>query len=220
MLIASDITSSQGPDYKYNLILSFGVSKSSMSGNKSWGATALVWSSLKQFALSGGYTKMDFQLGKLNTIHSYSMTGVYLDGNYMSIFGYTYIKPNPKLGTYGYNVGLITLLLKDNVETGNSKTTFNKSFSSSIVWFWTKPYPTSNKVTVTPQVFLMNSPISWDSKTKETTINKQFNFLVGTSLDYKLSKRFGLSINYRLSGSTQQKSPILNNFLVGSRVIL
>jgi hypothetical protein len=45
-------------------------------------------------------------------------------------------------------------------------------------------------------------------------------FLVGSSFDYKISKRFGLSLNYKVSGSTQKGTPILNNFLIGSRLML
>jgi hypothetical protein len=224
MLVASDLTTAQGPDLKYSAIVSFGVSKSSMAGNESWGATALVWSTLKQFAISGGYTKMDFNKGQLNAIHSYSVTGAYLEGNYMSLVGYTYIKPHPKFGTYGYNLGAITLLLKDtkvvNPKTGETKEIFNTSFSTSVVTFWTKPYVVDTKITLSPQVFLMNSPISWNSKTGETTVDRQFGFLAGSSFDYKISKRFGFSFNYKVSGSTEKGAPLLSNFLIGSRVML
>jgi hypothetical protein len=224
MLVASDLTSAQGPDFKYNAIASFGISQSSLAGNETWSTNDMIWSTLNQFALSGGYTKMDFQKGKLNTIHSYSVTTAYLEGNYMGLIGYTNVKPNPKFGTYGYNVGLITLLLKNNevinFKTGETKEVFNTSLSTSLVVFWTKPYSVQPKITLSPQIFLMNSPIAWNSKTGETTVNRQLSFLLGSSFDYKISKRFGLSLNYRLSGDSQVGSPLLNNFLVGSRLIL
>ena len=224
MLVASDLTSAQGPDFKYNAIASFGISQSSLAGNETWSANAMIWSTLNQFALSGGYTKMDFQKGKLNSIHSYSVTAAYLEGNYMGLIGYTNVKPNPKFGTYGYNVGLITLLLKNseviNFKTGETKEVFDTSLSTSLVVFWTKPYLVQPKITLSPQIFLMNSPIAWNSKTGETTVNRQLSFLLGSSFEYKISKRFGLSLNYRLSGDSQIGSPLLNNFLVGSRLIL
>jgi hypothetical protein len=89
-----------------------------------------------------------------------------------------------------------------------------------VVTFWTKPYPVDNKITLSPQVFVMNSPINWNSKTGETTVNRQFGFLIGSSFDYKISKRFGFSFNYKFSASTEKGVPLLNNFLIGSRVIL
>jgi hypothetical protein len=214
MLVASDLTTAQGPDLKYSVIASFGVSQSSLAGNESWSANAMIWSTLNQFAVGGGYTKMDFQDGKLNRIHSYSVTGAYLEGNYMGLVGYTNIKPSEKYGTYGYNVGVITLLLKDS----EKKSVFNLSLSTSAVVFWTKPYTVNSKITLSPQVFLMNSPISYNPKIRETTVNRQFSFLVGSSFDYRISKRFGLSLNYRALGASG--SPILSNFLIGSRLIL
>lgn len=167
---------------------------------------------------------MDFKNGKLDEIHSYSVTGAYLDGNYMTLAGYTNIIPNPKIGTYGYNVGTITLLLKDkelvNAKTGEMKDVINVSFTTSLVGFWTKPFTVSPKIVISPQVFLMNSPINWNSKTGETTVNRQLGYLIGSSFDYKISKRFGFSLNYKVSGSTQKGTPILNNFLIGSRLML
>ena len=118
-------------------------------------------------------------------------------------------------------IGLITLLLKDteiNTETRKIKKVFNLSLATSAVVFWTKPYVVNSKLTLSPQVFLMNSPISYNPKTGESTVNRQFFFLVGSSFDYKISKRFGLSLNYRALGASG--SPILSNFLIGSRLML
>jgi hypothetical protein len=224
MILASDLTTSEGPDLKYNVIASFGISKTSMVGNESWGINTMIWSTLKQFALSGGYTKMDFKNGKIENIHSYSMTLAYLDGNYMNLIGYTNITPNLKYGTYGYNVGIVTLLVKDNeysdLKIKEVRNTFNISFTTSVVGFWTRPFIVNRKTTLSPQIFLMNTPINWNSKTGETTVNRQIGFLFGSSFDYKISKRFGLSLNYKISGSTQKNTPILNNFLIGSRLII
>jgi hypothetical protein len=111
--------------------------------------------------------------------------------------------------------------LKDtevNTETRKIKKVFNLSLATSAVVFWTKPYVVNSKLTLSPQVFLMNSPISYNPETGESTVNRQFSFLVGSSFDYKISKRFGLSINYRALGASG--SPILSNFLIGSRLML
>jgi hypothetical protein len=112
-------------------------------------------------------------------------------------------------------------LFKDtevNTETRTIKRVFNVSLATSAVVFWTKPYVVNTKLTLSPQVFLMNSPISYNPKTGESTVNRQFSFLVGSSFDYKISKRFGLSLNYRALGASG--SPILSNFLIGSRLML
>jgi hypothetical protein len=212
-MLASDLTSSESSVGKFVESITIGVSRSSMAGDESWSATSMIYSNLTQFILGGGYTKMAFKDGGLNAIHSYSTAEAYLQGNLMNLVGYTYIKPNPKYGTYGYNLGVINLFLKDG-------TKYNYNMSSSIVAFWTKPYPYSRKLVISPQVFSMFSPISWNTVTNTTTINKNMGFMLGASFDYKISKRFGLSFNYKFSGSTQKGIPLLNNFLVGSRVVL
>ena len=186
-----------------------------MTGESSISANAMVWSNLKQFAIGGGYTKMDFQEGALNGIHSYGSTFAYLDGNYMNLLGYTYIKPHPKWGTYGYNFGIVNLLLKDPMGKG-----YNYNIITSLVGFWTKPYQYSKKVVISPQIFLMNSPISYNAKTGATMVNRHAGFLFGSTIDYKISKRFGFSFNYRFTGSTQPGTLILHNFLIGSRMVL
>ena len=184
-----------------------------MTGTESWGLTSMIWTTFDQFALNGGYTKMNFKKGKLKDIDSYSMTIAYLQGNIMIMQGYTYIKPDPKIGTYGYNVGVVSLLLKD----GNR---YSYSASVSAIGFWTKIYQINKKVALAPQVFITSSPISWNPSTNQTLVNRNYGFMTGFSYDYKLTGRFGLNLNYKFSGSTQPGSQILHNFMIGSRIML
>jgi hypothetical protein len=186
-----------------------------MAGDESYSANAMIWSNLKQFALGGGYTKMEFNEGKLDGIHSYGVTAAYLDGNYMALLGYTYIKPHPKYGTYGYNIGMVNIFLRNAENTG-----FDYNMITSVVSFWTKPFQYSRKLTISPQVFVMSSPISYNTVTGNTMVNRHAGFLLGSSFDYKISRRFGFSCNYKFSASTQPGTPILHNFLIGSRVML
>ena len=215
MLLSSDLSTIESPDGRWLQSATIGVSKSSLMGDKSYSANTVIMSDLKTFIVSGGYTKMDFSNGKLNAIHSYSSAFAYLNGNYMNLLGYTWIKPTQKKGVFGYNLGLINLLLKDEQ---NKK--FNHNMSTSVVAFWTKPFQYSRKLTISPQVFTMFAPISYNSVAQVTTVNRHMGFLLGSSFDYKISKRFGLSVNYKLSGNTAPGSPFLSNFLVGSRMIL
>jgi hypothetical protein len=157
---------------------------------------------------------MEFDEGQLKAIHSYSTTFAYLKGTYMNMLGYTWIKPHPKYGTYGYNFGVINLLMK------NMDGNYNYNLMTSLVAFWTKPYQYSKKVTLSPQIFLMNSPISYNAKTGNTLVTRHYGMMIGTTMDYKISRRFGLSINYRANANTQPGTPILHNFLIGSRMVL
>jgi hypothetical protein len=166
--------------------------------------------------MTGGITKMGLtEDGQLDAIHSYGTGIAYLGGNYMNLLGYTYIKPTAKKGTYGYNVGVINLLLK-NDETGG----FEYNMATSAIVFWTKPYQYNKKLTISPQVFTMFAPISYNSATGITTVNRHMGFLLGAAFDYKISKRFGFSANYKISGNTKAFSDFLSNFQIGSRMVL
>jgi hypothetical protein len=195
-------------------MMSVGVSKSSLMGDKSYSATALIWSTLDQFALSGGVTKMDFEDGKLNVIHSYGTTFAYIKGTLMNLNGYTWIKPHPKYGTFGYNVGVITLMMQ-NMNKGG----YDVSLLSSFVGFWMKPYQYSKKVTLTPQVFLMQSPLAWNTVTGSSSVTRTPGAMVGLGYDYKLSKRFGFSASYRANMMFSPEFSLMNNIQIGSKMI-
>jgi hypothetical protein len=53
ILFNSDLTGGQTLDGSVNLVVTSGISQSSMAGDASWGLTGMIWSNLQQFALSG-----------------------------------------------------------------------------------------------------------------------------------------------------------------------
>ena len=215
-LLASDISVMEATPGSFLASISMGLSKSSLAGDVSYSAGLMVNSNLSSIVMTGGITKMGMtDDGQLDAIHSYGTGIAYLGGNYMNLMGYTYIKPTPKKGTYGYNVGVINLFLK-NDETGK----FEYNMASSAIVFWTKPYQYNKKLTISPQVFTMFAPISYNSATGVSTVNRHMGFLLGAAFDYKISKRFGFSANYKMSGNTKPFSDFLSNFQIGSRMVL
>lgn len=246
LLVASDLTTGQTADGKLTEIITVGVSQSSLAGDRSYGATGMLWSTLDQAAVSISYTKMNMQQGKLNSISSYSSTMAYLKGVVMTMGGYTWVKPHPKFGVSGVSVGVIGLFMpyRQNTTIADSadiakwfadrgaykvpysatdtihidRTTYTSSVATSLVVFWMHPPITiSPRTTVTPQLFLMGSPMSYSSESGLTT-NKTVSAMVGTGLDYKLTKRFGISSAYRAMIAPGQK--ILSFLMIGSRITL
>jgi hypothetical protein len=183
-----------------------------MTGESSWGANAMIWSNLKQFALSTSYTKMNFDKGKIKSIDNYSITGAYMNGNLMSLVGYTHILPTAKYGTMGYNLSVLGLLLR------GTQTTPLTSYS--LTGFWMKPYPVNKKLVLSPEIFMMSSPIMYNLQTSTLAKDKNVGIILGTSISYKISKRFAAAFNYKLSGSTNTSMPLMNFFLIGSRMSL
>ena len=211
-MIGSDLTVGQNTTGGFTPIISLSMSQASATGASSWGISSMIWGDLKSFALSINKSDMILKNGNLTAIKSYSYTIARVAGTNLTFGGYTYIKPHPKYGTYGYNLSYINIKLKDDVG-------YSYSTMTSTTAFWTKPYPVSRKSVLSPGVFLMASPYAFNNKTGSTW-NYNITGLIGTGYSFKLSKRFGFNIDYKTSISTTPNTPILSYFLIGSRMML
>ena len=243
-MVASDLTTGESPDGTLTTVVNVGASRSSLMGDKSYGATLMLWSTLDQGALSLSYTKMNFKKGKLNYISAYSSTSAYLKGTIMSMVGYTWVKPHPKFGVMGVSLGEITLFMpekidftiKDSLEIAQwllehnikpdgvplsiniKKTAYHASFATSAVAFWMHPpISINNQLVISPQIFVMGSPIAYNSVTGLST-NKTVGTMVGVGMDYKVSKRFGMSSAWRIM--MMPNTTALNYLMIGSRLML
>ena len=211
-MVGSDLTVGQNASGGFTPVISLSMSQASATGESSWGVSSMIWADLKSVAISANKSDMIFKNGALSAIKAYSYTVAYVAGTNMTFGGYTWIKPHPKLGTYGYNLSVINIKLKD--ESG-----YSYSMMSSTTAFWTKPYMLSRKSTLSPGVFLMASPFAYNSKTGSSW-NYNVMGLVGTGYSLKLSKRFGFNIDYKASIATTPGTPILSFFMIGSKLQL
>lgn len=207
ILLSSDLSLNQNINSSFNVMLSLGLSKSSLMGDKSYSTSLLIWSSLNQFAWNSGINKLNIKKGKVNSITSYSTTFGYLEGIIMNSTGYTFIKPNTKYGTYGINSSFVTVYDND------------INFSNSEVLFLIKTYQYNKKTTLSPQLFLIFSPINYNYNNKKVNLSIIPTFLTGCSYDFKISKKFGLNLSYKSNIIIQPKITILNNLQVGSKLV-
>jgi len=111
-------------------------------------------------------------------------------------------------------VGLIGLEMKKMDGSG-----YDLSLMTSFVAFWTKPYQYNKKITISPQVFFMNSPISFNTFTQATMVTRTPGFIVGSGFDYRLSRRFAFSASYKAVMSLEPKFNLMNNFQIGSKMV-
>jgi hypothetical protein len=212
MLVQSDLTTAQNLNGSFTPILNLGLSQSSMTGASSWGLTGMIWMNFKQFALSGRYTKMQFsKSGALRYIHNFSMTGVYSYGNLIGFVGYSGIINLNKYGVTGFNVSVSGALISEN------KSSF---FSPTITAFYTKPFTTGKKLTISPELYIMSTPLIYSAQDRVTSTDRTFAAFIGSGFDYKITKRFKFNFNYKLNVSTNTEIPMLSFFLIGSKVNL
>jgi hypothetical protein len=212
IIVQSDLTTAQNLDKSFTPILNLGVSRSSLTGATSWGLTSMTWLNFKQFAISGRYTKLHFsKTGSVKYIHNLSLTGVYTYGNLLSFFGYSGILNLGTWGVTGFNLSASgTLVSQEN----------NTYLSPSFTAFYTRPFKSGDRLTISPEIYIISTPLIYSSKEKITTTDRTFGGFLGSGFDYKLTKRFKINVNYKANVSTNPKFPILSFFLIGSKINL
>ena len=212
MIISSDLTSAQNLDKSFTGIANIGISRTSLMGTSSWGVTGMVWFNFKQFAINSRYTKIKINdKGTLKFVHNVNLTGAYSFGNLFSFVGYSMIINAKKWGITGFNVsGAIAKLPSDS----------NLFISPSFTAFYTRPFSPNKKLTISPEIYLISTPVVYSSVDKITVTDRTFSAFLGSGFDYQLSKRFKLNVNYKANISTNKEFPILSFFLIGSKMNL
>lgn len=212
MIISSDLTNAQNLDKTYTGIINIGTSRSSLTGSSSWGVTSMIWFNFKQAALTGRYTKIHYSKDhKLKLIHNFNLTGVYSYGNFMGFVGYSAILNAGKWGVTGANVsGAITKTPDDR----------NLFISPSITAFYTKPFRVNKKIIMSPELYVISTPLIYSSVDKVSVTDRTFSAFIGTGVDYQITKRFKVNLNYKANMSTNPSFPILSFFLIGSKINL
>lgn len=213
LIVSSDFTTAQNLDKTFTPILNLSMSQSSMTGMSSWGVTSMIWFNFKQFALSGKYTKINFSKnGKLKWVHNINLTGVYSYGNVIGFVGYSGILNAGKWGVTGFNTSAAMTLI-----TGEQKNTF---ISPSVTAFYTKPFKAGKRLIISPELYIISTPLIYSTKEKITTTDRTFSGFLGSGFDYQLTRRFKLNMNYKANLSTNPDFPILSFFLIGSKINL
>lgn len=223
MLLSSDLTVAQNLDLSVNAIVSTGVSQSSMMGDESYGATAMIWSNLKQFAFNARYTKMGFKDGKLKYINNFSYTWAYSYGTKMGVLGFAHIRPLDKWGVAGVNLSQITIGLPHQMgfyADGKPAMTTQSAVMFSITAFYTKPVSLNKRWNISPELYVTCNPYMFMTRDHISIRDYTLNMLSGVSGDFSLTKRFKLNMSTKASFSTNNQIPILLNFLIGSKINL
>ena len=209
ILFNSDLTAGQTIDNSLQLIVTSGISQTSMAGDVSWGLTGMVWSNLQQFALSGRYTKMNFDEGKLYRIDNTGATLVHAFGNTFGFLTYAQIYPLGKWGVTGINA---------TVSIQKSEQQFTTTHS--LLVFYTKPFTINRRLTISPDLYISGSPVTYGIKDNTFEISEDMMFLTGFNMDYSITKRFKFNTGLKTSVSTNPNIPMLFFAVVGSKVNL
>jgi hypothetical protein len=205
IIFSSDLSGVHQFQGEFNLMANIGVSQSSLAGDVSYGATAIIFSNLKQFALSTRYSKMEFSGTELCGVATYSYTAAYNAGSMIHIGAFSYVRPY-KAYVFGYNAAVVAT----RIPFEGKKQLFG---TTSVTLFAIRSMIINKKLSIAPELFLMGSPISYSFRSDDLSANGQLSYILGNSFSWAISKRFGLSANVKYMGGQMQTIGVL----IGSR---
>ena len=129
----------------------------------------------------------------------------------MGFVGYSGILNGGKYGITGFNIsGAATIISEEK----------SGYYSPSITAFYTRPIKVSKKMIVSPELYVISTPLVYSTKDKVSISDRYVSGFIGTGIDYQISKRFKLNVNYKANMSTNPEFPILSFFLIGSKINL
>jgi hypothetical protein len=208
IIYSSDFTIAPSTDV-VSVIASAGLSQSSLMGNTSWGVSTMIWSTLDQFALSGRYTKMNFNAGKLESISNYGLTGVYLGGSILGFGTAAYIYPMGKYGVSGANYTL-----------SFAGADVGLNIANNILLFYTIPIPVNKRLTISPDIYISGSSTRYLTAQKIFVTSDDVGFLGGASFDIAFTKRFKLNFALKSGINTNPEIPINYLMMIGTKLNL
>jgi hypothetical protein len=209
IIYSSDFTVAPAADSDLSIIASLGMSQSSLMGNTSWGISSMIWSTLNQFALSGRYTVMNFNNGKLDNISNFGITGVYLAGTTLGFVTAASIFPFGKWGTTGVNYTFSVAGADEGM-----------NLSNNILLFYTVPVPINKRLTISPDIYLSGSSTGYLTAQKKFVTSNDVGVMTGASFDIALTKRFKFNFALKTSFNTNPIVPQTYFGMIGTKINL
>ena len=206
----ADVLGLQNPFGNYDTAISFGASQSSIYGDVLYSANAMFYSNLNQASLSLGRTKM--YLNDKYKVSWIESVGIGYSNNYgaQSVSAsFMRLKPMGKKGTIG--VGL------------NYSTNFGKLIENTLISFgYNFLYANSIKVTdrlmYSPAFILAHTPITYATKVDSSLATNDVMFILSNSFTYRITKTFTINFGYTAIKSTNTDIPLINSFMIGSKL--
>ena len=203
-LTSSDFVFLQKPTYVGGWLqaVSLGWGKSSANGVYSYGGNGFATTDGSQLGISGFVSK-----GNNNLFLSY----VELAKSKTTTA--TYVKLYKGKWNKGFGINLSSSFSQ--VVKSDSLPPMH-TVAPSMILFINRTYSTG-KFIITPDLLLSYSHMYWDAGLGTKILDPTFNALIGTSVGYKISKRFILLVAYRGNINTNPKFGLMNNISIGNK---
>ena len=90
--------------------------------------------------------------------------------------------------------------------------------SPAIIVFYTKPYKVSKKQTVSPELYIISSPLMYGQKDRQISYDRNISFFTGAGTDVTFSRKFKINLNFKVNISTNPSVPLMSAFSIGSKI--
>ena len=215
--LRADIMQQQSLTLDYNSVLNIGASQSSIYGDRSYNLNGMVWDNLKQFGLS-------FSTSSVSMTEDYKVSWV--DGLNLSYmrnftmnalsFSASRMKPMGKYGTLGIGINYAYMFGKDAL--GEKMPDI---FSLGYNFLYTNSFQLSPRINYSPAFIVAQNPLTVQEGTEWKTsavTNNDVMGILSNSFTVQFTKRFSLNLGWTVIASTNEFLPIMNSFMVGSKI--
>jgi type II secretory pathway pseudopilin PulG len=208
--LKADLMAMQNPLGGFNAAMSFSASQSSIFGDVSYGANLMVFDNLRQATL--GLNRSKVFMDDSYNVEWVESTGI----NYANNFGtqaitgnFMRLKPMGKKGTFGFGVNY-TLMFGNLIDKPMGNVGYN--------FLYTNSYELNQKrITYAPALIVSQTPLSFTLDGSSTTTADTM-FILANSWTYRLTKRFTFNFGYTAIKSTNPIIPLINSFMIGSKI--
>ena len=214
IVLKADAMAQQALIGNYNSVLMVGASQTSIWGDRSYGITGMLFDNLKQWGLSANTSKVtlgsDYRVVWIDGFNAAYMRNYGTNAVSMSASRMKPIGKNSKYGTVG--IGM------------NASKMWSKEFGDMLSWGYNILYTHSTKIgtriNYAPALIFSQSPITYLQGYPESMTSRDQIHILANSFTINITKKFTLNVNWTIIHSTNEYVPILNSFMIGSKIPL
>ena len=218
--LKADLLQQQALTLDYNTVLSVGASQASIYGDITNTATLQVYDNLKQVGLTLGRSKVtlnqNYAVTWVDGINLSFMRNYNMNATSISL---SRMKPMGKYGTVGIGLNYSYMFGKDNLgERLPNMASLGYNF------LYTNSVKVHRRVMYSPALIVAQSPLSYMQETEESpafgTVNKDLIGILANSFTVNVTKTFSFNVGWTIIYSSNEFVPIMNSFMIGSKIPL
>ena len=217
-IVTANAMSQQLPTGEFQQAVTFGISQSSLMGDKTYGLNAMVFDNLQQFMLNANYSKVHINKeGRVSRVYSASVGAMKMFTTYMAMMNHSWTFLGKKGSVAGIALG--TSLTTNNVDAIDGLLYFDNQFLGvSLTGFYTRSFQLTDKIGISPMLAISSPFMMFDMFNHTTMYNKDVMIIAGSGFSYKLTQRFGINVGANIIESTAPEFPTMKTFTIGGRL--